>query len=335
MHAGKRYSLKEFILWTRRDIYKLAVCATVPTVLYQVLGWHFLSITWVPIALMGTAVSFIVGLKNNASYGRLWEARTIYGGIINSSRAFGAMVRDFSAPEMRGEVRTVFYRHFAWLTALRFQLREPRIWENMDSPANVEYRQFYPTPERDTKLDDELQKYLSPDELAHVLTKKNRAMQLMAMQSAHLNRLAKSGHFTEFEASQLQRAIGDFYDHQGRAERIKNFPYPRNFSTIATILLDIFIILVPYGLLNEFQKLGIGTALEGWTIWFNIPFALLLTWAFRCLDLVGESSVNPFEGSANDVPISNISRTIEIDLRDMLDEKDLPAPIVAVNSILM
>lgn len=335
MHAGKRYTLKEFILWTRRYIYKLTLLAVIPTVLYHVLGWTFLSITWVPVALMGTAVSFIVGFKNNASYSRLWEARQIYGGIINWSRAFGVMVRDFSPPNLDSEVRTVFYRHFAWLTALRYQLREPRLWENMENPENIEYRQLYQTPERERKLEDELIKYLSQKEFDHVLGKKNRATQLMALQSAHLNKLAKSGNFTEFEASQLQAVITAFYDHQGRAERIKNFPYPRNFSTIATILLDIFILLVPYGLLNDFEKLGNGTVLEGLTIWLNIPFSLLLTWAFRSLDLVGESSVNPFEGSANDVPISNISRTIEIDLREMLNEKDLPQAVVAVNNILM
>lgn len=93
--------------------------------------------------------------------------------------------------------------------------------------------------------------------------------------------------------------------------------------------------LVPFGLLNEFNKMGVGTFLEGYTVWFNVPFATLVTWVFVALDRVGESSANPFEGGANDVPISSISRTIEIDLRDMLDEAELPAPLVPVNNILM
>jgi ion channel-forming bestrophin family protein len=335
MHAGKRYTLYEFILWTRRDIYKLAIWAAVPTLLYHLFDFTFLSITWVPVALLGTAVSFIIGFKNNASYARLWEARQIYGAIINTSRAFGVMVRDFYPPALSADVKTIFYRHFAWLTALRYQLREPRIWENGDDPANVEYRSFYSIPERESKLEDELKKYLSETELEYVLTKKNRATQIMALQSKHLNALAGAGKVSEFQQSQLQASITAFYDNQGKAERIKNFPYPRNFSSVATILLDIFILLVPFGLLNEFNKLGTGTFLEGHTIWLNIPFALLLTWVFNSLDKVGESSTNPFEGGANDVPISNISRTIEIDMRDMLDEQDLPAPVTAVNSILM
>jgi ion channel-forming bestrophin family protein len=335
MHAGKRYSLYEFILWTRRDIYKLAVLAAVPTLLYHFFDLTFLSITWVPVALLGTAVSFIIGFKNNASYARLWEARQIYGAIINASRAFGVMVRDFCPPALQNDVKTIFYRHFAWLTALRYQLREPRVWENGDDPSNVEYRQYYSIPERETKLEDELKKYLSDAEFGYVLGKKNRATQIMALQSKHLNSLANAGKISEFQQSQLQAAITAFYDNQGKAERIKNFPYPRNFSSVATILLDIFILLVPFGLLNEFNTLGDGTFLEGHSIWLNIPFALLLTWVFNSLDKVGESSTNPFEGGANDVPISNISRTIEIDLRDMLDEAELPMPITAKNNILM
>ena len=94
-------------------------------------------------------------------------------------------------------------------------------------------------------------------------------------------------------------------------------------------------VLAPFGLLREMDHLGNGTWLEGFSIWLNIPFSALITWAFHTLDRVGESSVNPFEGSANDVPITQISRTIEIDLRDMLDEASLPPAIVPVNNIVL
>jgi len=336
MHAGKKYTFFEFILWTRRDLYRLTILAVIPTVLYHFCGFTFLSISWVPVALLGTAVSFIIGFKNNASYSRLWEARQIYGGIINVSRAFGVMIRDFLASkDKKNEVKEIFYRHFAWLTALRFQLREPRAWENMDDPRNIEYSQNYHTAEKTDKLDEILSKYLSAEELAYVLTKKNRATQIMSLQSKHINRLFTAGYLTDLQLQTLQNSISNFYDNQGKAERIKNFPYPRHFSSIATIMLNLFVFLVPYGLLNDFNKLGNGTLIEGYSIWLNIPFAILLTWVFNSLDVVGESSSNPFEGNANDVPITNISRTIEIDMRDMLDEVDLPPAITPENNILM
>ncbi|WP_223833583.1 bestrophin family protein [Pedobacter riviphilus] len=282
------------------------------------------------------AVSFIISFKNNASYSRLWEARQIYGGIINVSRAFGVMVRDYLASQdKRTEVQIIFYRHFAWLTALRFQLREPRAWENSNDPRNIEYARLYHVSEKTDKLEDILSKYLSVDELKYVLTKKNKATQLMALQSSHINKLFAEGYLSDLQLQSLQSSITSFYDNQGKAERIKNFPYPRHFSSIATIMLNLFVFLVPYGLLNEFNKLGNGTLIEGYSIWLNVPFAILLTWVFNSLDIVGESSTNPFEGSANDVPITNISRTIEIDMRDMLDESDLPPVLTPENSILM
>jgi putative membrane protein len=336
MHAGKKYTFFEFIVWTRRDIYRLTILAIIPTVLYHFCGFTFLSISWVPVALLGTAVSFIISFKNNASYSRLWEARQIYGGIINASRAFGVMVRDYLASEdKKADVQAIFYRHFAWLTALRFQLREPRAWENSKDPRNIEYGRLYHVSEKIDNLEDTLAKYLSVDELKYVLAKKNKATQLMALQSSHINKLVAAGNLSALQLQSLQSAITNFYDNQGKAERIKNFPYPRHFSSIATIMLNLFVFLVPYGLLNEFNKLGDGTLIEGYSIWLNVPFAILLTWVFNSLDIVGESSTNPFEGSANDVPITNISRTIEIDMRDMLDETDLPPALTPENNILM
>lgn len=334
MHSGKRFGALEFATWTRRSIYVLTILAAVPTVLYF-LGWKFVSVPWQPIAILGTAVAFIVGFKNNASYSRLWEARQIYGAIINDSRSFGYILRDALSGKDSQKVKEMFQRHYAWLTALRFQLREPRVWENMGTAQYDEYSKKYDIPERLTKIDDELKNYLSETELQYILSKKNRATQLMASQSKELSELYSKGDINDFQWTQINQQLVKFTDDQGKAERIKNFPYPRNFSSITTYLLLLFILFVPFGLLKELDKLGEGTVLEGWTIWFNIPFSLMVTWCFHTLDSVGEASVNPFEGSPNDVPITQISRTIEIDMRDMLDESDLPLAITPKNNIVL
>ncbi|MBL7707741.1 MAG: hypothetical protein JNJ86_01665, partial [Chitinophagaceae bacterium] len=86
MHAGKKFSLKEVLFWTRKDIFFLLFIAFIPTFCYAVLDLKFLSIPWLPIALLGTAVAFMVGFKNNASYERMWEARKAWGAIVNASR---------------------------------------------------------------------------------------------------------------------------------------------------------------------------------------------------------------------------------------------------------
>jgi len=313
----------------------MLLLATIPTVLYA-FGLTFIALPWQPIAIMGTVVAFIVGFKNNASYNRIWEARQIYGAIINNSRSFAYTLRDALGESNAETTKQIFYRHFAWLTALRFQLREPRAWENMQEWRNKEFQEsHYRIPERVGKVEDELKNYLTPEELAYILSKKNRATQLTAKQSEELAALKKAGTINDFQWTQLQQALMRLTDEQGKAERIKNFPYPRNFASIATYLLLIFVIFFPFGLLHEFEKLGTGTLVEGYSIWFNIPFSAIVTWALHTLDTVGESSVNPFEGSANDVPITQISRTIEIDMRDMLDEVSLPDPIMPQNNIVL
>ena len=339
MHAGRRFTLREVLKWTRRDIYWFLFLSLVPTVLYAVLGWTWLTIPWVPIALVGTAVAFVTGFKNNASYDRLWEARQIYGAIVNTSRAWGIMVMDFvttrhasgtiDAEGLKAVHTRLIHRHIAWMHALRFQLRQPRAWEHMIKDYNREYRQWYTVDELESKVEDALAGLISSVELGSVVNKSNPAAQLLAAQSKDLRTLLDQGLIEDFRHMELEKLIVDLYVQQGKCERIKNFPYPRQFATLNLMFTRLFINLVPFGMLGEFAKLGDGY------IWLTIPFSALVAWVFNMMERIGESTENPFEGSANDVPITAITRSIEIDLREMLDERDIPAPLKPQNNILM
>lgn len=340
MHAGRQYGIKEFLLWTRRDTFWIVLWAIIPTVLFEVLNWKWLVIPWVPIALIGTAAAFIIGFKNNATYDRLWEARQIWGAIVNLSRTWGIMVRDFVTDkhilqalpkeELRSIHKKMIYRHIAWLTALRFQLRQKREWENMDKSYNAEYRnKLFKVQELQLDLGEELKKFLVDEERSYVLSKSNRATHLISLQSIQLKEILERGLIDDFKNLQLQNLLKDFYDQQGKCERIKNFPYPRQFASINLFFIRLFIVLVPLGMLQEFAKMG-----EDW-VWLNIPFSALVSWVFNSMEKVGESTENPFEGNANDVPITALSRTIEIDLKEMLDETDIPESLQPVNKILM
>ncbi len=339
MHAGKKYSLKEVLYWTRRDILKLSIVTAIPTFLYEILDWKWLAVPWLPIALIGTAVAFLVSFKNNASYDRLWEARQIWGGIVNSSRTWGIMVKDFitnkhalsplSEIDLKQVHQQMLYRHMAWIKALRFQLRESRVWENLNKNYNAEYRQFFKIPEHEGKLEDELTGYLSPAEKTYILSKKNRATQIISLQSKELRELLEKGLIEDFRHMELEGILKEFYDQQGKCERIKNFPYPRQFATLNVYFVWLFILLLPFGMLQEFEKLGVGL------VWLSMPFSALVSWVFHTMEKIGESTENPFEGNANDIPMTALSRAIEIDLRDMLDETELPEPLKPVNNILM
>ena len=230
MHAGRRFTLTEVVFWTRRDIYFFVVLGAIPTALYTFLDWTWLTIPWVPIAMVGTAVAFIVGFKNNATYSRLWEARQIYGGIVNSSRSWAMMAIDFVGggnAQDTARARLV-HRHIAWLHAMRFQLRTPRAWEHMIKVYNREYRQAYAVEEQDgAKLADVLTGLITDQEKALVLGKSNAATQLIALQSKDLRELHEAGAIDGLHHVEMEKLLVDLYDHQGKCERIKNFPYPR------------------------------------------------------------------------------------------------------------
>ncbi|MBL8002933.1 MAG: multidrug transporter [Flavobacteriales bacterium] len=339
MHAGRRFSLREVLWWTRRDITWFTFLAIVPTTLYAVAGWTWLTIPWVPIALIGTAVAFLTGFKNNASYDRLWEARQIYGAIVNSSRAWGVMVLDFvttdraraplDAAGLRAVHTRLIHRHLAWLHALRFQLRQVKAWEHQIKVYNREYQKLYQVDERTNKLEDALVGLVPEAERTHALRSANAATQLLAAQSRDLRELLEAGLIEDFRHMELEKVVVDLLAQQGKCERIKNFPYPRQFATLNLMFTRLFVSLVPFGMLGEFAKLG-----EGY-IWLTVPFSALVGWVFNMMEKIGESTENPFEAGANDVPITAITRTIEIDLREMLGEKDIPPPLQPVNHILM
>lgn len=339
MHAGRRFTLREVLYWTRRDIYWFLFLAIVPTVLYEVVGWRWLTLPWVPIALVGTALAFITGFRNNASYDRLWEARQIYGAIVNTSRAWGIMVLDFVTTQHAKRVIShdelgriharLIHRHLAWLHALRFQLRKPRDWEHLIKVYNREYKKWYTIDERESSVEDALNGLISEAEKSRVLAKSNIATQVIAEQSRELRELMQDGLLEDFRHMELEKVLVDLYAQQGKCERIKNFPYPRQFGTLNLMFTRLFINLVPFGMLGEFSKLGDGA------IWLTVPFSALVAWVFNMMEKIGEATENPFEGSANDVPITAITRTIEIDLREMLGERDIPPPLQPKNNILM
>lgn len=323
-------------MWTRRDILSLLFISTIPTVLYVYTGCEWLALPWLPIALLGTAVAFVVGFKNNASYDRMWEARKAWGGIVNTSRAWGIMVHDFihggtlSKEELQAEKLILIRRHIAWLTALRYQLREAKSWEAVYKKHNEEYRtKYFKVEEHHSKLADTLQQYLSEDEFQMVIKKANKPSQIIALQSQHLRRLQSLGCIDDFRHMELEKVLVELLNQQGVSERIKNFPYPRQFATLNLYFIRIFIILVPLGMLQEFQKLGENM------IWLSIPFSALSSWIFTTMEKIGESTESPFEGSANDVPITAMSRAIEIDLLEMFDQQDIPEPKKSMNDILV
>jgi putative membrane protein len=338
MNTGSHYKLYHFIPWTRKKIYIMLILSIIPTSLFYFLEWKWLAIPWVPVALLGTAAAFISGFKNTQTYNRSWEARQIYGAIINNSRSFGILVKDFIRVNDKVQEaaihQQIIYRHFAWLTALRFQLRETKSWEHVKTKSyNKEYLKYYKVPEWENNIEDELKPLLSKEELEYILTTKNRAAQIISLQSTQLRTLNEEGRISDYNYTALESQLKELYDQQGKCERIKNFPYPRQFSSINLYFTNALCFLLPLGFIGEFSKM-VEKFGEG-IVWLTVPFSVLLGWVFLVLEQIGENTENPFEGNANDIPITQISRNIEIDLREMFGERELPPALQPVNNILM
>ena len=143
--------------------------------------------------------------------------------------------------------------------------------------------------------------------------------------SRQLKELKEKGFLWEFSFLDLEAVLSELFQLQGKSERIKNFPYPRQYATLSFFFVWIFIILLPFATVPIFAEFGDKIAdiypfISKVFIWSAIPFCVILSWVFHTMERIGRVGENPFEGSANDVPISTIARGIEIDLRQMLDE---------------
>ena len=89
----------------------------------------------------------------------------------------------------------------------------------------------------------------------------------------------------------------------------------------------VFVLLLPLALIPQFAEIGIEfrdshPIMSDLFVWFSIPFYVIVAWVFHTMERIGRTGENPFEGTANDVPISTIARGIEIDLRQNLGESD-------------
>ncbi|MFK7992079.1 MAG: bestrophin family protein [Sandaracinaceae bacterium] len=337
MHIGRSYSLFQTLSWSRRDILLPLAWATTATLLHEIAGFGWLALPWLPMGAIGAAVAFYLGFKNNASYDRTWEARKIWGAIVNASRswAFSSrdLVTDLHAERAvdKGELTVVHaelvHRHVAWMDALRHQLRKVKTWEHRGEL--LEKVRNETVPERQEKLEELLSRCVSADEAEEVLATLNPAAHLLSNQSRRLSELRATGWLDGFGHLALQQQLVELMAQQGKAERIKNFPFPRQYATVNRLFAILYALLVPFGMLDAFVELEGGSL-----IWLAAPFSAIVSWVFLTTDRIGDWSENPFEGLVNDVPISSMARGIERDIRQMNGETDLPPARAPLGEIL-
>jgi putative membrane protein len=328
MHVGRSYRLIDFALWSRRSVAYMTVVSVLAVIAYSLPLIAGFTVPWPIVLALGTTVSLVAGFKNSQVLSRNSEALAAFSQIAASSRMLATVCCDFLDAEA---ARSVLYRHLAWLTALRYSLRRPMPWETMSRPANKEFRRRYNIAEDKSPLDAELRTLLGDDGLA-IAAADQPAIDLLHRQGNHFNALLKAESVTSGAYGELMRVLRDCQDQQAKCDRIKNAPYPRQYAIVTTMFVWIFCTMLPFGTVPMFAGLpwAIPSAVA---VWLSVPFSVLIGWMYLSLDQVGESTSNPFEGNANDVPISQICRDIEIELRARLGETTLPPRLYPVHGI--
>jgi putative membrane protein len=328
MYTKRNYGFWMTFYWSKTPFILGVIYGTVVCMVSYFSGVR-LSIPWSPITVMGIAVAFYLGFKNNSSYDRTWEARKIWGSIVNNSRTFGAAVMAFVNSNNREVIqKELIYRHIAWLTALRHQLRLPKPWEHIENRASG-YNAPNVMEDYHAKFDNIICDFIPKKEVEEIDKSANKATQILRIQSQRLQELRDQGVFEDFRHMEFHHLISSFYEEQGKSERIKTFPFPRQYASTALWMTVVFAFFVPFGLIDTFESVS------GWKFWLCPFLNGLITWMFFLMEKIGDYSENPFEGTYNDVPISAISRTIEIDLREMLNDTNIPEPVKEENGFLM
>ena len=181
MYTQRRFPFKSVLIWTKREIIFFTIFSTLITALYEILNIKWLQVPLAPVALIGTAVAFMVGFQNNAAYDRIWEARKIWGGIVNTSRSLIITVKDSfymhrheASKDETEALRTITNRHIAWLTALRYAMRTKKSWESTYLQNHKKGDFQYNIPETMTSLEEEMEPYLSKEEYEYVMSKDNK-----------------------------------------------------------------------------------------------------------------------------------------------------------------
>ena len=313
-----RYAWKNLII--------LTVYASIIFCIYYYLEWDFINIPFQPLSVIGIAVAFYIGFKNSQSYERFWEARKIWGGVVNYSRTWAIQVISFletNDPKLNHNIHTkLIHRHIAWINALRVQLRQPKSWTLKEN--RLIEKVFDRHNERNPSC-NEAQNFVDKREFSDLKSRVNPATHLIKNQALDLKNYKEKNYIDGFQEDQLQSCLEEFYNLQGKCERIKNTPFPRQYGYFSKVFTWIFVMLLPFGLLDVFED-NSAAAVEDWYIFLMIPFSVLISWIFTTMEVIGDNSEDPFEGRTNDVPMTALCKTIEIDLRDMLDEDNLPEP---------
>lgn len=244
-------------------------------------------------AFIGTAISIILSFKLNQSYERWWEARKIWGAIVNDSRTLVLYLQSFLNKSNTDAINQITHRQIAWCYSLGQNLR------GTDPLKNI----------------DEL---LLAEEINQLKSFTNKPLGILQLNTLQLAELRNNDQLTDFDHVQLTNVIGRFSDAMGMAERIKNTVFPMTYRILLHFMIYIFVITLSLAL-GEIRGV------------FELPLLVALSSTFLLLEKTATHMQDPFENKPSDIPITSIARTIDINLREMIGDKNIPTPYKTEN----
>ncbi|MDO3694769.1 bestrophin family ion channel [Wenyingzhuangia sp. chi5] len=238
---------------------------------------------------LGTAIALLLSFKINQSYERWWEARIIWGAIVNDSRSLVIQLKNFSTEKDHHLIKKIALRQIAWAHSLGQRLRE----QNPLSKIN---------------------QYISSDDFNVAKEYTNAPLCLINLQSKDINTLHQQQKINNFQQIQLDSTVQNLCASMGKAERIKNTAFPKTYRITLHFSIYIFLITLSLSLTNLHSIA-------------EIPLLIIISLPFFLLEKIAQSLQDPFENRPTDTSVTSIAITIETDLKELIDNKKAPYPV--------
>lgn len=271
------------------DVIMIISCTIAYFIREYLIAYHFQISAIIP-TVLGTAIAFFIGFNNNQAYDRWWEARKIWGAIVNDSRSLARNLINYVDDE--AAAKRMIARHIAFVYALKAALRDT--------------------------VDEIYTKYLTEHDKNEVESHSNVHNAILNIQAMELQKLYKENKIDGFKFMEINEMLVKLTDSMGACERIKNTIFPTTYSYLTKVFIWLFV--VTFTLVIS-QDMGAASIFMGWLIGF----------VFVSTQINGMRLVNPFYINSSSLPLNSISRTIEINLLQMMNETDIPEPVKPIN----
>ncbi len=307
------------LYYTWPSLLYFTAVATLVYLLHDVYNFRWVDVPFAPVGVLGTALAIFLAFKNKQAYDRWWEARIIWGLLVNFSRAWSRKVHssidspDHEHPQiLHGFRRQLIFRHLAFINALRVQLRRRESFAHESREELVRTRNEF----------SELRPLLDEAEFDQACQADNAADIILHIQGRALRHARREGWLSEFRYIDMEQILVEMNHIQGRSERIKNTPFPRPYSYYQRVFVYVHATILPFSFVGE-----LGPSL--------IPFSVVISFVFLVLDLIGARTEDPFENRMDDTPLSSLCRTIERNLRDALGDEHLPPKVLPRKGVVL